>query len=215
MSSRATTSARTRLEEAHLYAITPDADPDRVVDLVEAWMQGGAEIVQLRHKSLARGAVLDLAGRLAETVHRAGGLLIVNDYVDIALLAGADGVHLGDDDMSVSGARSMAGPDLIVGASASTPTAALRKVADGADYIGSGPVFATPLKPDKRVIGPAGVAAVAAAVEVPVFAIGGVSEANISELVAAGVRRACAIRSLAEADDPAATAARMREALSA
>jgi thiamine-phosphate pyrophosphorylase len=215
VSSRATTGARNRLEAARLYAITPDADPDRVVDLVAAWMRGGAEIVQLRHKSLARGGLLDLAGRLAETVHSAGGLLIINDYVDIALLAGADGVHLGDDDISVSGARSIAGPDLIIGGSASTPAAALSKVADGADYIGSGPAFGTPLKPDKRVIGPEGVAAVASAVEVPVFAIGGVSEANIPQLGAAGVRRACAIRALAEPADPAATAARMREALSA
>lgn len=213
MSTRTASSIRTRLDTAHLYAITPDTDPDRIQSLVTAWVRGGADIVQLRHKSLARGGLLDLASRLAGIVHDGGGLLIVNDHVDIALLADADGVHLGDDDVSVRAARAIAGPDLLIGASASTPHAALRKVSDGADYIGSGPAFASPLKPEKRVIGPEGVAAVATAVDVPVFAIGGVDEAAIPLLVSAGMRRACAIRALSEADDPAVAVRRMREAL--
>jgi len=81
------------LDAARLYAITPDAEPDAVVGLVGAVLRGGADVVQLRHKTLARGALLDLAGRLAAMVHDAGRLFIVNDHLDIALIAGADGVH--------------------------------------------------------------------------------------------------------------------------
>lgn len=213
MAAQTTTQVHSRLQAARLYAITPDAEPERVIELVTAWMRGGAEIVQLRHKSLARGALLELAGRLAGIVHQGSGLLIVNDHLDIALLAGADGVHLGDDDLSVRAARGVAGPGPLIGASASSPAAAVFKVAEGADYIGAGPAFGTPLKPDKRVIGPAGVAAVAAAVEVPVFAIGGVSAETLPSLVAAGVRRACAIRALADAQDPAAAARELRRGL--
>src|SRR5207249_11590156 len=107
------------------------------------------------------------ARRLRDLIHNA--LFIVNDYVDVAILAGADGVHLGPDDLTVASARKVAGERLIIGVSASTPDA----VQPGADYVGCGPAFATPLKPQKQVIGPAGIAALASAVRIPVFAIGG------------------------------------------
>ena len=93
------------LEAARLYAITPDAEPDAVVGLVGAVLRGGADVVQLRHKTLARGALLDLAGRLAALVHGAGRLFIVNDHLDIALIAGADGVHLGAHDLPLDRSR--------------------------------------------------------------------------------------------------------------
>jgi thiamine-phosphate pyrophosphorylase len=201
------------LEAARLYAITPDAEPDAVVRLVGAVLRGGADVVQLRHKSLARGALLELAGRLAAMVHQAGRLFIVNDHLDIALLAGADGVHLGDDDLPVEAARRVAGDGLLIGASANTPGLARAAVAAGADYLGAGPAFATSIKPDKAVIGPAGVAAVAASVTVPVFAIGGIDGSNIGQLLTAGVRRACVIRGLASAADPEAAAQLLKAAL--
>jgi thiamine-phosphate pyrophosphorylase len=203
------------LDAARLYAITPDAEPDALVRLVGAVLRGGADIVQLRHKTLARGALLDLAGRLAAIVHGAGRLFIVNDHLDIALLAGADGVHLGADDLPLEAARRVAGDGFLLGASASTPELARQAVAAGADYLGAGPAFATAIKPEKTVIGPEGVAAVTAAVAVPVFAIGGVEAANLDQLLAAGVHRACVIRGLAEAADPEAAARRMRAVLAA
>jgi thiamine-phosphate pyrophosphorylase len=132
---------------------------------------------------------------------------------DLALLSGADGVHLGPDDLSVGGARRSAGPGLLIGASASSPAAARQAETDGADYLGSGPVYSTPLKTEKRVIGPEGVAAVAAAVGVPVFAIGGIERSRLPELRAAGIRRVCAIRALALASDPEAEARGFRKAL--
>jgi thiamine-phosphate pyrophosphorylase len=204
---------RERLADARLYAITPEAEPDAVERLVGAWLRGGVDVVQLRHKRLPRRRLLDLASALADVCAAAGALFVVNDHVDVALLSGADGVHLGVDDLTLAAARRVAGPGLLVGASASTPEAAVQAEREGADYLGAGPAYATPLKPEKRVIGPAGVAAVAAAVRLPVFAIGGIDRARLSELRRAGVVRVCAIRALAAAADPEAEATAWREAL--
>jgi thiamine-phosphate pyrophosphorylase len=203
------------LLSAHLYVITPDAPPDHVVDIATAAARGGAGIVQLRHKTLARGDLLDLARRIRTVTAHAGVLFVVNDHVDIALLSGADGVHLGPDDLSVASARRVAGDRLLIGASASSPEAARAAVADGADYLGSGPAFATPIKTEKQVIGPRGVVAVAAAVgpEVPVFAIGGIDESNLAQLVAEGLRRVCVIRAVSGAPDPEQAARRLHAML--
>ncbi len=201
------------LEQARLYAITPEAAPERILVLVDSLLRGGVDVVQLRQKSLARFELLDLARRLASLVRAAPALFIVNDHLDIALLAGADGVHLGATDLPVADARAVAGPHFIVGASASTPAAARLAAAEGADYIGAGPAFPTPVKPAKQVIGPAGVLAVAGAVPVPVFAIGGITADNVADLVAAGVRRACIMHGLASAPDPARAAGDLKKAL--
>ncbi len=187
--------------------ITPDAPAERVLEVASAAVRGGADIVQLRHKSMPRGELLELARRVREVV--GGALFVVNDHVDIALLAGAGGVHLGPDDLSVEAARRVAGDRLLIGVSASTPDA----VQAGADYVGCGSAFATPLKPHKEVIGPAGVAAMSAAVKIPVFAIGGIDESNIGRLIAAGVRRACVIRAVADAPDPEQATRRLRAIL--
>jgi thiamine-phosphate pyrophosphorylase len=204
-----------RLRAAHLYVITPDAEPGVVVELAAAAVRGGADAVQFRHKTLARGELLALARRIREITTQAGVLFVVNDHVDIALISGADGVHLGPDDLSIASARQVAGDRLLIGASASTPDAARAALANGADYLGSGPAFATPIKTAKQVIGPEGVAAIAAAVgpEVPVFAIGGIDETNVGRVVAAGLRRACVIRAVSEAPDPEQAARRLRAML--
>jgi thiamine-phosphate pyrophosphorylase len=171
--------------------------------------------VQLRHKEMPRGELFELARRLAGRVRAAGGLFLVNDHLDIALLAGADGVHLGADDLPLMEARRLAPRPFLIGASAGSPESARAAVAAGADYIGCGPAFATPVKAGKPAIGPEGVALVAAAVAVPVFAIGGVEPANLARLVAAGVRRACVIRGLSQAPDPERAAREMKAALCA
>jgi thiamine-phosphate pyrophosphorylase len=200
---------RRRLDAARLYVITPDAPPGRVLEVASAAVRGGADVIQLRHKSLPRGELLELARELRRSIQDA--LLIVNDFVDIALLSGADGVHLGPDDMTVGGARKVAGDRLLVGVSASTADA----IEPGADYVGCGPAFATPLKSSKRVIGPQGVAALTAAVDLPVFAIGGIDESNLAQLVTLGVRRACVIRAVGDAADPEQAARRLRAMLTA
>jgi thiamine-phosphate pyrophosphorylase len=205
---------RERLLAALLYVITPDAGPDHVLHLAEDAQRGGADVVQLRQKALPRGELLSLARRMRELLRDA--LFIVNDHVDIALLSGADGVHLGQDDLSVASARKVAGDALIIGASASSAEAARRAVAAGADYVGSGPAFATPIKAQKQVIGPQGVAEISKALEpeVPVFAIGGVDAMNLGHLTAAGVHRACVIRAVADATDPEQAARHLRAMLS-
>jgi len=207
---RVTTSARARrLEAARLYVITPDAPPDRILEIAAAAVRGGADVVQLRHKALARGALLDLARELRGVVREA--LFVVNDYVDIAVLSGADGVHLGPDDLTVASARKVAGDRLLIGVSASTPDA----VQPGADYVGCGPAFATPLKPEKKIVGPAGVAAMAKAMKIPVFAIGGMDESNADQLTALGVHRVCVVRAVSDARDPEQAARRLRAMLTA
>lgn len=178
-------------------------------------MKGGADVLQLRHKLLPRGELLELARRLRDLTSAAGVLFIVNDHLDIALIAGADGVHLGPDDLSVESARRLAPEGFLVGASASSPETARSAVSAGADYIGSGPAFSTPVKKEKGVIGPAGVAAVAAAVDVPVFAIGGIDESNVAQLTARGLRRVCVIRAVGDAGDPESVTRRLRAMLTA
>jgi thiamine-phosphate pyrophosphorylase len=186
-----------------------------VLDIATAAVRGGADLVQLRQKTLARGELLDLARRIRAVTARAGVLFIVNDHVDIAMLSEADGVHLGPDDLSIASARRIAGDQLLIGASASSPEAARAAVAAGADYLGSGPAFATPIKTEKRVIGPPGVAAIASAVGpgVPVFAIGGIDETNVAQLIAEGLRRVCVIRAVSDAADPEQAARRLRAML--
>ena len=191
--------------------ITPDAPAERVLEIATAAARGGADAVQLRHKSMPRGELVTLARRLRDGIPDV--LLIVNDHVDVALLSGADGVHLGPDDLSIEAARRVAGDRLLIGASASTVERALRAVEQGADYLGSGPAFATPIKAQKQVIGPHGVAAIAQAVDVPVFAIGGIDESNVGRLALAGVRRAAVIRAVSGSKDPEQAARRLRAML--
>jgi thiamine-phosphate pyrophosphorylase len=171
-----------------------------VIAVATAAARGGAEVVQLRHKSMPRGELLTLArelrGHLKET------LFIVNDHVDIAMLCDADGVHLGPDDLSVGAARRVAGDRLLIGASAGTVERAREAIAEGADYLGCGAAFATPIKAEKKVLGPEGIARIARAVPVPVFAIGGIDETNAGRLLLAGLRRACVIRAVADSSDP-------------
>jgi thiamine-phosphate pyrophosphorylase len=206
-----------RLLAAHLYVITPDASPDHVIELAAAAIRGGADVLQLRHKKLARGELLSLARRLREVTTRSGALFVVNDFVDIALLCGADGVHLGPDDLRIQSALRVAGDRLLIGASASTPETARAAIVEGADYLGSGPAFATPIKSEKQVIGPEGVAAITATAgsKVPVFAIGGIDEWNVAQLTTVGLRRACVIRAVAEASDPEQATRRLRAMLTA
>ena len=123
-------------------------------------------------------------------------------------------MHLGPDDLSIAAARRAAGERLLIGASASSPEAARASIDEGADYLGSGPAFATPIKTEKKVIGPEGVAAIAKAVgAVPVFAIGGIDETNLRKLIALGLRRACVIRAVGDAPDPESATRRLRAML--
>ena len=206
-----TTPRRRSLAAARLYVITPDAPADRVVSIATAAVRGGTDIIQLRHKSMPRGELLELARRLRTAITDA--LFIVNDHVDIAMLCDADGVHLGPDDLSIAAARRIAGDRLIIGASASTPRRVNDAVEEGADYLGCGPAFSTPIKAEKKVLGPRRIAALSQVAHVPVFAIGGIDRSNVSQLVAAGLHRACVIRAVGDAPDPEQAARELRAML--
>jgi thiamine-phosphate pyrophosphorylase len=204
---------RERLADSRLYAITPEPVGEEVEPLVKSWLEGGVDMVQLRAKTLPRGRLLSLAQSLRKVCADAGVLFIVNDHLDVAMLCGADGVHLGEDDLSLSSARMVAGSELLIGASAATPVTACQAEAQGADYLGVGAAFATPIKPSKAILGLAGVAEVQQAVQIPVFAIGGIDLDHIDSLRRAGLGRVGVIRALAEAENPAQQARAMKLAL--
>jgi len=180
-------------ERLRLIVITDSglAAPRAVADVVAAALTAGAPAVQLREKGATAREIFELGQRVQPLVHAAGALLFVNDRLDVALALGADGVHVGSDDLPVAAVRAAAPQGFLVGASADDPQVASHLVAEGADYIGCGAVYATSSKPDAGdVIGLEGLERVARAVDVPVVGIGGVTverSAAIAATPAAGV----------------------------
>jgi thiamine-phosphate pyrophosphorylase len=182
-----------------------------LVEVVRAALAGGAPAVQLRAKHESTREMTELALRLGEETRRAGALLFINDRLDVALAAGADGVHLGDDDLPLPAARRLAPAGFLIGRSVATPDEAVQAVREGADYLGVGPVFATLSKADAGdAIGAAGVRAVcAAAGGVPVVGIGGIDAGNAGEVAGAGAAGVAVIRAVMLAPDPRAAAAEL------
>jgi thiamine-phosphate pyrophosphorylase len=194
------------------YAILDRDDPKLADDLLSA-----ATVLQLRFKGAARGDLLRIATWTRRLTAARGALLVVNDDLEVALAAGADGVHLGQEDMPLAEARRRAGSALLVGISTHTADQVGGAVAGGADYLGFGPVFPTGSKerPDP-VVGTGGLAAaVRAAAPVPVVAIGGITPERAAEVAAAGAHAACAISAVNRAVDVRAAAARVAAAFSA
>ena len=184
--------------------------------LADAAFRGGAPAVQVRIKGASDAALLAECERIVAAAQSANAMVIVNDRADIALAAGADGVHGGADDLPVTALRRLLGPDRLVGGSARDPDTALRHQADGASYVGVGPVYATTTKtglPDP--LGPAGVEKVAAAVNIPVIAIAGITATRVPELLDAGAHGVAVIGAVAHAANPAVATAELLEALGA
>jgi len=178
---------------------------------VEPALRGGADIFQLRDKHASDEALLRAAATVRALCDEHDALFVMNDRPDLALAAGADGVHLGQDDMGLDEARAIVGPDLLIGRSTHSP--AQIDAAAGADYIGVGPVHATPTKLGRPAVGLELVSYAAAHARVPFFAIGGIDAANLPEVVAAGATRAAVVRAISEAADPEAAARALRAAL--
>ena len=173
-------------------------------------LEAGAPVVQLRVKDLGDRSLCELGLRLMELCTASNAVCLVNDRVDIALAIGAHGTHLGADDLPVAVARRIAGPGHIIGGTTRDPVQAAKLVAEGADYLGVGPAYATVTKdglPDP--LGPAGIAAVAAAVEVPVIAIGGVTASRVAELRSAGAYGVAVVSEVSDAPDPAEATRRL------
>lgn len=182
--------------------------------LADAAFRGGAPVVQVRIKGSSDAAVLAECEQIVAAARKAQAVVIVNDRADIALAAGADGVHGGADDLPVTELRKLLGPNRLVGGTARDPDTALRHQADGASYVGVGPVYATATKDGlPEPLGPAGVERVAAAVGIPVIAIAGVTASRVPELLDAGAHGVAVIGAVAHAADPAAATAELLEAL--
>jgi len=168
-----------------------------LVEVVRAALQAGAPSVQLRAKEASAREMVALAHELLPLTREAGALLWVNDRVDVALAAGVDGAHLGDDDLPLEAARRIVPEGFLLGRSVETPEQARAAVQAGADYLGVGPAFATGSKSDAgEPIGVEGVKRVARAVRVPVVAIGGIDGANTVPLAAAGAAGVAVIRAI-------------------
>jgi thiamine-phosphate pyrophosphorylase len=202
---------RERLERARLYFVS---DGGIANDALEAALAGGVDMVQLRDPDLDDDALVDraLAWRALCDAHDA--LLWVNDRPDLALRAGADGVHVGQDDMSVAAARETAGGELLVGLSTHDPEQLEAGIEAGADQLSVGPVWETPSKPGRPATG-LGYVRTAAALRPPVpwFAIGGIDGGNVDEVAAAGAGRVVVVRAIRDAADPGAAAAFLKAGL--
>ena len=186
-----------------LYAVTDRAWVGRqtLPEQVEAALKGGATCVQLREKELDGTALLEEAKVLAALCRRYGVPLIINDNVEVALASGADGVHVGQDDLTVEQVRRLAGDRLIVGVSAHSVEQALAAQAGGADYLGVGAVFATATKSDAHVLPRETLAEICRAVDIPVVAIGGIGEDNLLQLAGTGVDGAALVSAIFSAPD--------------
>lgn len=193
-----------RIARARLYFIADG------VGGLEAALRGGVDMFQLRDKSDDDDAVLANAAAARRLCDAFGALLIVNDRPDLAVAAGADGVHVGQDDVPVAEARAVVGPEAIVGLSTHSPAQVEAANDAGVDYIGVGPVYATPTKAEREPVGVDLVAFAARHARVPFFAIGGIDAGNAGAVVAAGARRVAVVRAIADAGDPEAAARALR-----
>lgn len=166
-------------------------------------LQGGARVIQYREKQRSTRYQVAVASELCQLVHQYGGIFIVNDRVDVALAIGADGVHLGQEDLPATLARSILGPDKIIGVSASNATEAIQAEADGADYLGVGAIFSTRTKDEATAIGLKGLQELRQASWLPVLAIGGIGPGNAGEVIQAGADGIAVVSAVVSADDVA------------
>lgn len=204
---------RDRLARVRLYLVTGErGDPGETLAIVAAALAGGADAIQLRKKGMAKDELVRLGLRVRALTRAHGALFIMNDHPDLAIATDADGVHVGQDDFPPAMIRSLHGFDgRLVGRSTHSIEQAERAVADGVDYIGVGPVFATPTKPGRPAVGTDLVREVAGKVELPFVAIGGIDLANAAGVIEAGARAIAVVRAVYDADDPQSMARQLRQ----
>ncbi|MBD2260487.1 thiamine phosphate synthase [Pseudanabaena sp. FACHB-2040] len=189
-----------QLMRSHTYLVTTPGE--NLFWAVEAALQGGVSIVQYRDKDTDDSIRLENARQLRELCHRYSALFIVNDRVDLALAIDADGVHLGQQDMPIAVARQILGSQRILGRSTTNPDEMARAIEEGADYIGVGPVYATPTKPGKPAAGLDYVRYAAEHASIPWFAIGSINPDNLTEVIQAGAERVAVVRAIMQAENP-------------
>jgi thiamine-phosphate pyrophosphorylase len=183
------------------------------VELAQKMISGGAEVVQYRDKGAPTRKMIETARTIAESCRRAGVTFIVNDRVDVAIAADADGVHLGQDDFPIPLARRLLGPDRILGGSVDTPDEAEKAWREGADYVGFGPIYATGSKRDTGpVVSPEVLRDLISKFRLPVIAIGGIDRGNIEPVLRAGVHGVAVLGAICLAEDPEEATRELREA---
>lgn len=207
--------SRRRLEDANLYLLLSKSlcrhDWQKV--LRDA-ITGGVRVVQIREKEMSDRELLEHARRVRAITSEFGTLLIMNDRPDLAVLCEADGVHVGQEELPVSDARRIVGPDKLVGVSTHSIEQARQAVLDGASYIGVGPTFVSGTKQFNEFAGLAYIQQVAIEISLPAFAIGGIDAANVSQVIAAGARRVAISGAICRAEQPLSVAAQFCEQLS-
>jgi thiamine-phosphate pyrophosphorylase len=169
--------------------------------IAEALVAGGVDLLQLRAKNHSPAEIEKLAVELRPILSEGSAPLIINDHPQIARNVRADGVHLGQDDLPIAEARKIVGPECAVGKSTHSIDQAIRAFYEGADYIGFGPIFATPTKPDYPPIGLDDIAKVHESVRIPIFCIGGIKLDNLVKVIEAGARRVVIVSGLLQAKD--------------
>jgi thiamine-phosphate pyrophosphorylase len=209
---------RQKLRSASLYLVTMPVD--NIVSVVESALQGGVQIVQYRQKEGEDGTRFAIAQQLCDICHQYEALFLVNDRVDIAIAVGADGIHVGQTDLPVSVVRQILNAnggdasEYIIGQSTTNPQELEIALNNQVDYVGVGPVHATPTKPNKAASGYEYVQYAAENINIPWFAIGGIDEHNLGAAIAAGAERVAVVRALMKADPPDLIAQQMRSLLS-
>jgi thiamine-phosphate pyrophosphorylase len=198
-----------RLRSARLYLVCDDR-PD---EFLANALAGGVDMIQLRMKDARDEEIVATGRRFAAAAADHGVLFILNDRPDLVAATGADGVHVGQDDTAVAEARATVGPDRIIGLSTHTPEQIDAAITGPLDYIGVGPVHATPTKPERSAVGLELVSYAAAHASTPFFAIGGISAANVHAVREAGATRIAVVRALTEADDVKRAAHVLRAAI--
>ena len=191
------------LSDSRLYGIVDlgYVKPEHVVEMTAALVEGGVDILQLRAKGHSTETVTALGKLIHAVTHPAGVPLVINDHPQAAREVGSEGVHVGQDDEAVARARAIVGDRCFVGKSTHSPEQAAAAQAEGADYIGFGPLFATGTKPGYVPIGLEHIALVHASVTVPIFCIGGVNSLRLDEVLAAGARRVVVVSAFLLAHD--------------
>lgn len=181
--------------------------------IAEEAVAGGADVIQLRDKESEARELVEAGRAIRKAVGKDKAVFIVNDRPDIALAVGADGVHLGQDDLPVAYARSILGKDKIIGLSTHSLEQASGAQNSGADYIGVGPVFSTPTKPGYKAVGLGLIEKVKEMNGIPFVAIGGIDESNIDDVIAAGGLRVAVVRAVCGAEDVRSAAKRLKDKL--
>ncbi len=200
-------------EQVDVYPVTCErlSEGRSNLEVLEAVIQGGSKIIQLREKDYPKRDLYNLALKFREITTRGRVLLIINDHVDIALAVDADGVHLGQEDLPLQVARKLA-PELLIGASTHSLQQALQAEKDGADYVNIGPIFPTKTKDGVgRFLGPKAISEISPQIKVPFTVMGGINAENIDQVLAEGARRVAMVTAITRAADIAAKVRSLKE----